>query len=209
MVSRLHQRLGTAGFVLSIIALIAALAGGAYAAGGLTSAEKKQITKEAKKYSKKFSKQFAAQGPAGPAGATGPAGPKGANGTNGTNGTNGQDGETGFTEVLPAGETETGTWGLIGHGAELVLQTLSFNIPLEEAPDEIVYNEPETTDCPGTVDEPEAAAGKLCLYLKNGGGVVRYTEPPFDTLFVSGAAVAFKSESSGSAAWGTWAVTAK
>ena len=146
MVSRLHQRLGTAGFVLSIVALIAAMAGGAYAAGGLSSAEKKQITKESKKFSKKFSKQFATQGPAGPAGATGPAGAKGAdgtsgtNGTNGTNGTAGADGEDGACSAgdpvcsLPSGATLMGAWGASGGEDDTSLAAISFTLAVSPAP---------------------------------------------------------------------------
>ena len=93
MLSRMHQRLGTAGFVIAIIALVAAMTGGAYAA--LTPADKRVVKKEAKKFSKKFSKQFAKPGPAGAPGAQGPKGDTGAAGTNGTNGTNGADGADG------------------------------------------------------------------------------------------------------------------
>lgn len=100
MVSRLHQRLGTAGFVLSIVALVAALAGGAYAAGALTSAEKQQITKESKKFSKQFSKQFAKPGPAGAQGSAGPQGPKGDKGDKGDAGGAGAAGTSATTTTF-------------------------------------------------------------------------------------------------------------
>lgn len=99
MFSRVHQKLGTAGFIIAIVALIAALTGGAYAAsGGLSKQEKKQITKESKKFSKKFSKRFAEQGPKGDAGApgaAGPIGPSGSQGSAGAAGSDGLDGDTG------------------------------------------------------------------------------------------------------------------
>jgi hypothetical protein len=80
MLHRIHQRLGTAGFVISIIALIAALCGGAYAAsGGLTGKQKKEV--------KKIAKQFA-----GTPGAPGAAGTPGSNGTNGKDGAPGKEG---------------------------------------------------------------------------------------------------------------------
>jgi hypothetical protein len=42
MLRRVHQKLGTAGFVISIVALVAALGGGAYAASGSLSGKQKQ-----------------------------------------------------------------------------------------------------------------------------------------------------------------------
>jgi hypothetical protein len=95
MISRIHDRLGSAGFVLAIVALVAALGGGAYAAsGGLTGKQKKEVEKIAKKYAGKPGAPGAA-GPAGPKGDKGDAGAAGANGTNGTNGKDGANGTNG------------------------------------------------------------------------------------------------------------------
>ena len=74
MISRIHSKLGTAGFIVAIVALVAAL-GVALAASGLNSKQKKEV--------KKIAKQFARQSP-GPGrhralaqlGETGAAGPK-------------------------------------------------------------------------------------------------------------------------------------
>jgi hypothetical protein len=93
MLSKLHQRLGTAGFVIAIVALIAALAGTAFAAAGLNSTQKKQVTKIAKKYAGK-------PGAPGPAGTVGPQGAKGDTGAKGDPGQNGKDGSEG-----PAGKS--------------------------------------------------------------------------------------------------------
>lgn len=129
----LTEPFGKAGLTVAVLALVMALVGGAYAAGGFTKSQEKQITKIAKKY-------------AGKPGATGPAGTAGTNGTNGTNGKNGTNGTSGesvkiasasheecpeggskFTigaekgkacngspwtagGTLPKGKTETGTW---------------------------------------------------------------------------------------------------
>jgi hypothetical protein len=106
MFSRIHQRLGTAGLIVAVVALVAALAGGAYAAnGGLNKQQKKQVRNiaknESKKWSKKFSKRFAKQGPqgdkgdTGATGATGATGPKGATGSPGEPGEDGEDGAPG------------------------------------------------------------------------------------------------------------------
>jgi hypothetical protein len=113
MVSRLRDRLGTAGLIVAIVALVAALGGGAYAASGLNGKQKKEVSKaakkESKKFSKKFSKQFAKPGPAGAAGPAGPQGPQGlpgGPGQNGTNGTNGTNGAAGKSVVLVNEEPE-------------------------------------------------------------------------------------------------------
>ncbi len=90
MFNRIHQKLGTAGFVISIVALVAALGGGAYAAsGGLTGKQRKEVEKISKKYAGKPGAK-GATGPAGAAGAKGDTGAAGANGTNGSAGTPGQ-----------------------------------------------------------------------------------------------------------------------
>ena len=98
MLERLRKRLGanSPGLTVAIVALIFALAGGAFAAGGkLTSKQKKEVEKIAKKF----------------AGKQGPQGPAGTPGANGTNGTNGKDGSNG-----QAGASVTGT--PIGTGGE-------------------------------------------------------------------------------------------
>jgi len=95
MFQRIHQKLGTAGFIISIVALVAALGGGAYAAsGGLTGKQKKEVEKIAKKYAGKRGKQ-GKQGPAGPAGPAGSAGAKGDKGDAGAAGSNGSNGAPG------------------------------------------------------------------------------------------------------------------
>jgi hypothetical protein len=89
---RIRTQLGPAGFVIAIVALICALAGGAYAASGaLTGKQKKEVTKIAKKYAGKPG----APGPTGSAGAPGTNGKDGAPGAKGENGTNGSNGVNG------------------------------------------------------------------------------------------------------------------
>jgi len=79
MYHRFHDRFGTAGVAIGVIALIAALGGTAFAAkGGLTGQQKKEV--------KAIAKGF--QG-------TGPAGAPGANGTNGKDGAPGSAGAPG------------------------------------------------------------------------------------------------------------------
>lgn len=71
-----HDRFGTAGVVIGVIALIVAIGGSAIAASGLNGKQKKQV--------KAIAKSFA-----------GKPGAPGAAGTPGTNGTNGKDGPPG------------------------------------------------------------------------------------------------------------------
>jgi Collagen triple helix repeat (20 copies) len=289
MLSPLRNRFGIPG-VISVIALVFAMLGGAYAAtdnsgdGKATSSAKRG--KPGKPGKPGPAGPQGPQGPAGPAGPQGPAGAagangldgldgaKGINGTNGTNGTSvtaskedpgancdeggskfvvgsgtptyacngeqgepgkdgedGEDGETGFTDVLPAGKTETGTWafGLMPAGDEPgFLQQLrvpiSFPIPLAASigesnahyhdvafPTGATAAEKET--CPGTEADPKAKAGHLCVYTME-----EFT--PFSVFNVNnagtGAAGAGKNGAylviggyeGGSGAVGTFAVTA-
>lgn len=105
MFSKLHDRLGTAGLVVAIVALIAALSGSAYAAQRFvtkheaTKIAKREATKIGKREAKKFAKA-GAQGPAGQAGAAGPAGPAGSKGDKGDPGTAGGAGAPGKSVVV-------------------------------------------------------------------------------------------------------------
>jgi hypothetical protein len=87
-IRQLKEPFGKAGLTVAILALVLALVGGAYAAGGLTKSQEKQVTKIAKKYAGK-------PGAAGPAGPQGPAGAAGANGKDGAAGAAGKDGTNG------------------------------------------------------------------------------------------------------------------
>jgi hypothetical protein len=145
MFSTLRTRFGIPG-VISVIALVFALFGGAYAASNSSGSGKATASAKAKKGPRG---PKGATGPAGPAGAQGPAGPAGAKGDAGANGSNGAAGPTGptgaagakgatgatgaagapgapgatgatgfsgFTETLPPGKTETGVWSISAYG---------------------------------------------------------------------------------------------
>lgn len=189
MFSRIHERLGTAGFIVAVLALIAALAGSAIAAAGLTGPEKKEVKKIATKIAKKY------------AGATGPAGPAGKDGANGANGKNGPTGPQGATGeigatgeagvcsvsilecVLPPGATETGLWSLKVSKADATSgfeEYVTVSFPLRVTPAIPVDNwrwigkeawlepgeEYDTVHCPGSFDDPQAAPGFICFYAK-------------------------------------------
>jgi len=79
MLQRTRERLGGAGMVISIIALVVALAGTAYAAAKLNGTQKKEVEKIAKKFAGKPGEK----GATGLTGPPGPVGPKGAAGVDG------------------------------------------------------------------------------------------------------------------------------
>ncbi len=117
MLSPLRNRFGIPG-VISVIALVFAMLGGAYAASGgggslLASSSAKHKRHQSKKNAKAKRGPRGprgAAGPAGPAGPIGPAGPAGAAGAKGDMGAEGKQGKTGSngksvaTTALAAGE---------------------------------------------------------------------------------------------------------
>jgi hypothetical protein len=154
----IREPFGTAGLIVAMLALIAALGGSALAANAaLSGRQKKEVEKIAKKVGE--------PGPQGPVGPKGDAGSAGTNGNPGAGGTaggdgrsvevlagapgcpaggvsvqvagevstakeicNGQDGETGFAETLPPGKSETGVWAGTVH--EVGVAPISFAEPL-------------------------------------------------------------------------------
>ncbi len=238
MFARIHEKLGTAGFIISVVAMVAALGGAAYAAsGGLSGKQKKEVQKIAQSEAKKFAGKPGApgaQGPAGPAGkdgAQGPAGkdgaqgPAGPQGPQGIQGKQGVAGKTGFTKTLPGEETETGAWaiGLVPPGDEIVNTAISFAIPLAAGlPGANVHfvktGETVPSGCTGgTAAAPAADPGNLCVYEGSAGifGSSGRIFDPATQLEVAGAgatgAIIQISGSSleGGFAFGTFAVTAE
>ncbi len=196
-------------------------------------------------------------GPAGPKGDTGAAGSNGANGTGVTgtpvsagqegcvaggvkytsasgtnvvcNGKNGTNGQTGFTETLPPGKTETGTWGLSAlpenSGFKGVQIPISFPIPLAAQITETHVFEGETipSGCTGRISEVivqvvelGAEPGNLCIYLRNGAKLKAEqliacdaeTGEPFKAGRSGAILAASSAPEAGARAEGTWAVTA-
>jgi hypothetical protein len=99
MLHRFHDRFGTAGVVIGVIALIAALGGTALAAGGLSAKQKKEV--------KAIAKSFQGTGPQGPAGANGTNGSKGDTGANGKDGAPGEKGKDGTNGTPGTSVTNT------------------------------------------------------------------------------------------------------
>ena len=219
MFSRIHDKLGTAGLVIAIVALVAALGGTAIAAlPGLNSKQKKEVKKIAGKLV-----QAGPAGPAGPQGApgasatgspgpAGPAGSKGATGPTGTAGSAGPTGPAGPTETkLPGGETSTGVWGFADKGPSFIFVPISFPLRVEPEP-ATRFREvgaPPTEECPGSVTNPEAAPGNLCVYASNIGGTAsKFSVGQYGDDRTSGVVLEFSLSAGESGfARGTWAVT--
>jgi hypothetical protein len=152
--------------VVAGLALVFAMSGGAYAAKKYLITSTKQISPSVLKQLQGKAGPAGApgaagaqgvQGPAGPAGPagsggakgeTGPAGEKGASGGQGLQGKEGKAGATGptgvsgFTETLPSGKTETGTWSFLLAPTEEDVENIipiSFSIPLAHAGDKAYF----------------------------------------------------------------------
>ncbi len=134
-----------------------------------------------------------------------PAGPKGPQGVQGLVGPPGP-----FPATLPSGDTVRGVFDIGGTAAAanaLVTSDASWFWPLATAPTVTIrgVGAAPTATCPGTVSNPEAATGNVCIYdsvNNNTAGVGNNGPSTFGvTLYVrSTAAGDFWSE-------GTWAVT--
>jgi hypothetical protein len=225
--------------VAMTLALVLAMTGGAYAAGRFVITSTKQIKPSVLAQLKGRAGAAGATGVAGVAGVAGPQGPAGANGKDGAQGPEGKQGQegkegkegpagtTGFTKTLPPGRTETGTWILTGvpPGAPAITYTaISFPIPLAGplGASEVHFikeNETAPAGCTGgTVSQPTAEAGNLCIYTTfeekttNSKGTI--TDPAKLELGASANGALLTIGLSGTAekeqalAVGTWAVTA-
>jgi hypothetical protein len=175
--------------VVATLALVFAMSGGAYAASKFLITSTKQIKPGVLASLKGKAGANGAPGAAGPAGPAGPAGsqgPAGANGKDGSpgaagpqgptgaKGATGPAGETGFTERLPSGKTETGTWSAnaLNPTVGATFWPISFAIPLSTGGEAFYLDQAETEGeagtggCTGSVAQPTAPAGKLCVYTE-------------------------------------------
>ena len=204
MFARIHEKLGTAGFVVAIVALIAALTGTAFAAAGLTGKQKKEVTKIAKKYAGKPGATGPAgtQGPQGPQGAPGAAGQAGAAGKAGASGPTGATGPTGakgaagsagspwVAEESPSGVILKGTWSVPQYtaaaGGEQISVPISTGVPVPSTVSSFIgaarggglsNGEEEASAeliCPGTATNP--TINSTFLNGGNVGGLCVYAE---------------------------------
>ena len=225
MFRRVHEKLGSAGLVIAVVALVVGFTSSAFAGATewkLTKPEQKEVIRIAKKFAGKPG-ATGPQGPVGPAGAKGDAGAPGApgaKGPTGPQGATGPEGPPGPTETtLPFEKTSTGVWAFSGKGngtGEYV--PISYPLRVIPAPAEfepstnlIGPEDAPTAQCPGAASDPEAAPGEFCLYvkeLKNASGpLLNINNIVADRS--SGIIAEFVIETEGEG-WGsgTWAVTA-
>jgi hypothetical protein len=129
------------------------------------------------------------------------------------------NGKTGYTEFLPAGKTETGTWAAGEGPAHIDYVPLSFAIPIEGAgaiteKHFVKWEETVPGKCEGNVHEPAAAPGVLCVYAQE--NLLHVAEPPTilnsnggeGALGGPGAILAIQLENSEGTGLGSYAVTA-
>jgi hypothetical protein len=213
------------------------LAGGLAAAATLTAGDgtiracvaksgQPRIVKPGKACKKNESRlELAQRGPAGPAGAAGVPGTKGDTGPAGPAGPKGDGGATGpagpFPDTLPSGKTLVGAWNVGTQAANTgayASNGVTFAFPLAAAPEPHVVGATPTAECPGSVDDPSATPGHLCVYT---GAANRVDVPAgvapgnpitgeeTDSVTRFGFYVGIVANAAGLAyAGGTWAVTA-
>ncbi len=143
---------------------------------------------------------------------------------------NGKGGSGGGPLVLEESQTETGTWNFVSNGATEQVVPISFPIPLAAGDVEAMTveflneNQETSTECPGTVEEPKAEPGVLCIYTTPllttsalGGTAYKpvskkkfeeLPEPYVRGVVSSGTYLVFENISNGQTAGGTFAVTA-
>jgi len=165
------------------------------------------------------------EGPTGPTGPTGPAGIAGATGATGATGPAGPEGSPWTAGgTLPSGKTETGAFAGRTDVNGLGIAAVTFAIPLAQPIEnpsgeehihiiDVPAGDPVPTECAGgTIEEPKAAAGNLCVWVKHVAEVAVSGINPLGASAEigtsrSGARLPFAgAENSG--LWGAWAVTA-
>jgi hypothetical protein len=245
MFSSIRKRLTYANLAVTV-ALVFAMSGGAFAAGHYLITSTKQISPKVLKALKGANGSTGATGSAGAPGTAGAPGAKGETGGSGTKGETGEPGLKGETGTagkegspwtaggtLPSGKTETGTWGfnmVTGTENPPALAPISFTIPLaaplgEEHVHYVKHEEASPpAACEGTVEDPTATKGNLCVYETTSGGLNEEPEilpfqgvptPPGKSTFepggtsANGSIVFFIVAASKPAfAYGSWALTA-
>jgi len=166
---------------------------------------------------KTIAKQFA---PAGTPGATGPVGPQGAVGPRGEvgpegpEGPQGEPGETGPTETnLPSGKTLRGLWQVQASDAAEAFASISYPLRVVPAPiEEIWVGVGESNEeCPGTLAEPKAKPGRLCIYAQVLKNTASFPQPSGNYDPTTGWRGSFEltDPTKGALGYGSWAITAK
>jgi hypothetical protein len=171
-----------------------------------------------------------AAGAPGPRGLTGPPGPQGASGPKGEQGTTGPAGPAGpaglrgdsFESGLPSGKTLRGIYEIADTAAAKSVQdqttaiseTYAAALPAAPQIHFVADGATPPAACPGSVADPEAAAGNLCVYeSRNHGNLAEDPDPFIDPSNQAEGTLGFGIEITADSAGlfdsaGTWAVTA-
>jgi hypothetical protein len=203
-----------------VLGLVVATAGTATAAKLITGKQIKDGSISAKDLSKAVRAQLAKTGAAGAPGAQGPAGAKGEAGIQGVPGP--------VTGDLPSGATLRGNYAIRQPAGALTGEfwtdvSFGLRLPSEPTVHVVALAGAKPAACQGTVYQPQAAPGHLCVYR---GGEVGFDEPDVgriasaanpdssnsfvnDLIGVTGGFLTFTPTGSGNhLATGSWAVTA-
>jgi hypothetical protein len=232
--------------LVAVGALVAAMAGGAYAAGtsggsisacvhhdggGLYQARRCDHDDRQLQWSVRGPGGLqGAAGPAGPAGAPGPRGLTGPPGPQGNGGPKGEQGATGpvgpqgdsFDSGLPSGKTLRGVYEIADTAAtkgvqdqiSAISETYAAALPAAPQLHLIADGATAPAACPGSVADPKAAAGNLCVYeSRNHTNLAEDPDVFIDPLNQAEATLGFGIEITANSAGlydsaGTWAVTA-
>ena len=119
------------------------------------------------------------------------------------------------TMTLAPGHTERGVYGFGARGAETIIGSISYPVPLASAPTvvEIAFGDPTPVGCKGTLAHPGAASGHLCIFegFTEGGATLAGYFGPLDGIAGGeNLGIAIYANGGGSTnndVEGTWAVT--
>ena len=196
---------------IALLALFLALGGTSFAAATLINGSQiKKHTIAKNRLTNKAIKQL-----------KGNRGPRGAQGAQGIQGIQGVQGPAGpFPDPLQPGKTLRGNYMTAGDNHGTNHSAVSFGFRLSAAPtvNYITVGSPPPAACPGSVTDPQAAPGNLCVYELQAINVTSFRgvcDPeqsgcPFDVTNREGFAVFAQIDTAGSAMYvfGSWAVTA-
>jgi len=191
--------------VTATVAMVFAMSGGALAASHYLITKTSQIAPKVRTALK------------GQRGVTGPAGSQGKEGAGGKEGKEGAKGEPGpLLSALPSGKTEKGAYAFAstrftkeGGGAYAPAVETSYPIPLTFEPNTNIIKPKAspTAACPGSVENPTATAGNLCIYAEREDAPLEPENAPAKGHF-GFLAFFFVGEGANYEDKGTWAVTA-
>jgi len=137
-------------------------------------------------------------------------GKAGTPGVKGDQGPPGKDGEQGppgpFADTLPSGKTLKGALYLT---SSITSYDFAFSLPSAPTVTVVAFGTPPSDACPGSVTDPEASPGNLCVYKASGSasGACVFATDDIASTCTSATRYGFGGSSAGQVS-GQWAVTA-